>query len=118
MSDPYICDECGQQRIKTTTGYVCPDGHGRLHIALTPTGEKRRAFLAWREKLPEAVRASGVSGRVAFRIGSASELFVCLDFDKPCTPDTIGWADGVIAKVRRGNGWLVRGFVPVKKRGE
>lgn len=114
---PYVCNECGATRVRTRTGFVCPDGHGKVFIIPSPASAKRRECLAWRDTLPEAVRVRPWPKwkRAAFRIGYGKTLYNYADGYRPCGPETRCSPGHVIAKVLAGGAWLVREFVPIKE---
>ncbi len=48
------CGECGEIRIPTPSGSVCPNGHGKIHPKITARLKRMAADWDWAKTLPEA----------------------------------------------------------------
>lgn len=51
------CDECGEARVRTPSGYVCPNGHGRI---VPREKAKNQAKVEALARLPKAHQIEGV----------------------------------------------------------
>ena len=70
MSHRLICPECNEIRIKTPSGAVCPNGHGRLQAGVTEAQLRFAIKIQWIESLPKAMRINnGPRIKVADRPG-------------------------------------------------
>lgn len=48
------CGQCGEERMRTPSGYVCPHGHGRIAPPIDPLDEKSFRFTQRLRSLPQA----------------------------------------------------------------
>lgn len=83
-----ICEECGEVRIKTPSGAVCPAGHGRIKPGVTESELAAAERLKWAESLPRFARECGTK-RVFVRDG------------KRYLPTFFGWTSTGGSKVYR-----------------
>ena len=112
MSGSYKCEKCGAKRIKVH-GYVCPNGHGKIHYpALRKRGRPRH-------DVPEAVRAGyplvGIKTPMLWMIVGTEgyfrrlESWLLVDGSKHVTPGE---------PVRARDNGYVRKFVPYEAKAE
>src|SRR3990172_8309025 len=108
-----VCPECGEARIRVPSGFVCPNGHGRIYPAPARSSHRRRRFLAWREKLPRATRLEIMNGRpwptwnpVAFEIQGRGGVWRYEDgtraIDEEQAKKYQDFAQQVVARVQTG----------------
>lgn len=56
--DDVICDECGEVRIKTPSGAVCPNGHGRVKPGVTTIELQEGRLRKWAMQFPQGTTIS------------------------------------------------------------
>lgn len=106
------CAECGEKRMRTPTGAVCPNGHGRIHPYLS----KREAERQWKKGLPKACYESAgryvIAGMAGGAVWEMSPVTRRSEFVRWVVPLDATYPDGVVAVVKLGGrGFGVRKFV-------
>ena len=62
------CKECGQVRINTESGSVCPDGHGRIHARISSEALRMHHEFQQSKSLAKAKQVAGKPR--TYRVGS------------------------------------------------
>lgn len=62
-----ICSECGGERVRTASGMVCPNGHGRIFPPMTNSQIRKVRQAIEIEKLPKAMHVA-IEKRTRFAI--------------------------------------------------
>ena len=62
-----ICSECGGERVRTASGMVCPNGHGRIFPPMTNSQIRKVRQAIEIEKLPKAMHVA-IEKRTRFTV--------------------------------------------------
>jgi len=49
--------ECGKRRMRSPSGMVCPDGHGKIHAPVSNSELRAYEFWKWSQHMPRARHA-------------------------------------------------------------
>lgn len=106
-----ICPDCGEVRMRTPSGTVCPNGHGRIHPKATATQIKTAQHHKWANGLPRATRVKSKQYEIAGREGVFSPVkFVPTGANATSRVPTGATCDDGVIAVTIGSRVMVRKF--------